>query len=287
MEIIKIEKKSDLIDYNKLKIPYNYVLVLPDNHHEFYHNDKGEEIDIQIGKSLYRDVADEDSELGRLEESVTNVAQHYSVKGKVYAVPNKLLFPIEKIKRLRRNFGNNNADLKKLGELISNTVEWDVPIEVEVGDDVVFDYLSHIGCYDDGRWIETELGDMYLIRYDELNLRITPSGEKQTLNGWMLVSKEAAPEKSETGLDLVYQNEDRITKQEFATVIDPGKPVLHYKDDFDYVDDPYEFKIGQKVKYRPGGTKPLEWVLHQTLYPGTKALLVHRRDIFYAIEDEQ
>lgn len=287
MESLLIEKKSNIVDPTKVRIPINYVLVLPDAHHEFYHDKKGEEMNIQVGKSLMVDVADEDDLMGRLEETVITNAQHYSVRGKVYAVPDKLNFPKKEIKRLRENFGNNDADMKRLGEVVSNCLEWEVDMEVSVGDEVIFDYLAHIGCYEDGRWVETELGDMFLMRYDELNMVIRPDGNREMLNGWMLISREEKPKKSESGLDLYHKDEDDITKKEFAKVLVPGKPVKSYKQDFDLVDDPYDFREGQRILYKPGGTRPLEWVLHQTLYPGKKALLIHRKDIFYAIEDGQ
>lgn len=285
MGIVILEKKNNLVDPSKVKIPTNYVLIHPDPHHDFYHNRDGEEIDIMVGKSIMVDVAEDDDLVGRLEESVTTLSQHYSVRGRVYAVPDKLYFPRKEIKKLRANFGNNDADMKTLGEVVRNCLEWDVDMEVNVGDEVIFDYLAHIGCYEDGRWVETELGDMLLMKYDELHMVIRPDGEKEMLNGWMLIKRKEKPDRTESGIELFHKNEDEISKYDEASVIMAGKGVSGYKADLDRDDGPETFETGDRIIYRPGGSRPLEWVLHQTLFPGQKALLIHRKDILSKIEN--
>lgn len=281
MEIVLLEKKTNIVDYNKVVIPSNYVLILPDPNHDFYHNDKGEETGLMVGRSLMVDKAKDDELDSRYEDTVTNDAMHYAVKGKVFALPKKLLFPRKEIKSLRKSFGNNHADMNRLGEVTRKCLEWDTDIEVEIGDEVLFDYLAHISCYEEGRWIETELGDMFLVRYDELHLSIKPDGTKKPLNGWMVITREEKPKETESGIALFHAKEDDISKKAFARVIHQGTPIRGYKHDLDRADDPHDFKEGDRVLYRPGGSRPLEWMLHQTLYPGKKALLIHRENIFY------
>lgn len=286
MNFIEIKRKNDskkLVDYSKVVIPKNYVLILPDPNHEFFHDKEGNETDFMIGRSLMVDNSTDGDEPGELVDTVLSDSQHFSVRGKVYVVPKKLSFPKEEIKKLRKNFGNNNADMTRLGELTAECLDYETEIELSVGDEVIFDYLSHIACYEDGRWIETDLGDMFIIRYDEIHMKISSDGKKTPINGWMVITREEKPKASESGIELVHEKEDDISKKAFARVIHPGTPVKTYKQDF-MKDDPYPFSEGQRIMYRPGGSRPLEWQLHQTLYPGDKALLIHRKDIFYAEE---
>ncbi len=285
MEFVLIEKKGKIRDHSKVKIPMNYVLIHPDPHHDFFHNDKGEEIDIMVGRSLMVDKS-EDTLDGTYEDTVTNDAMHYSVKGRVYAAPNRLSFPRKELKRLRANFGNNDADMNRLGELTRHCLEWDTDMEVAVGDEVVFDYLVHIACYQEGRWIETELGDMFLVRYDELHMKIDADGTKKPLNGWMVITREEKQKETDSGISLFHKKDDDIAKQAHGYVIDQGTPVKGYKSNLDFADDPHDFKEGERILYRPSGSRPLEWGLHQTLYPGKKALLIHRDNIMYTEHGE-
>lgn len=282
MSIILLEKKTDLVDPSKVVIPANYLLVLPDKNHEFYHDKDGNETDLMVGTSFVKDMAEDDDLNDRPQERVDTLAQHYSVRGKVYAIPQKLRFLRKEIDRFKGTLSHD--DLPKLTQAMEASVEYDTDIEVEVGDEVIFDYLAHIGCYDEGRWIETELGDMFLIRYDEIHMRIDSDGNKHPINGWMVITREEMKEQLESGLYTPPINQEKITSKAFGYVIHQGKPLRGTKERLYEPDDTYDFKEGQRILYRPGGSRPLEWVLHQTLYPNKKALLIHRKDVFYAEE---
>lgn len=275
-----IEKKSDLIDHTKVSIPNNYVLVLPDENFRTYQL-SGRETGIEVGTSIFRDMAKDDDIHGREEERVDNIAQHFSVRGKVMGVCDKLIFRKKEVLSARRNFSMDRDTVAYIGGLIKESVDYDVDIEVEKGDEVVFDYLSHISCYEDGAWMETELGDMYLIRYDALVMSIKPDGSRTPLNGWVIAEVEKQDLVTESGIHTPFVNDKAITDMKFAHVLECGKPIRSYKHDFHLGDDPIMFEKGDRICYRPGGSQPLEWVLHQTLYPGQEAVAVRRKDIFY------
>lgn len=277
-----IEKKSSVIDPLKVRIPSNYVLVLPDKTFDTYQL-SGKETGIMVGRSIERDVSDDDSEEGLLEERVDNLAQHFSVKGKVFSVCEKLLYRKDLILKLRERFGNNHSDMAELGYQTNICVDYDTDIEVSVGDEVMFDYLEHIACYEDGRVIETELGDMYLIRYDALFIALKPDGSKVPLNGWVAIKRILAEKVTEHGIVVPLFSKDyfRVGKHEYAEVLDVGSPLRGMKEDFNYSDGPDHISSGDKVVYRPGGSYSLEWALHQVVYPGIDARIVRRKDILF------
>lgn len=271
-------------DYKKIRIPSNYVLVLPDPVNDTYQLN-GKETGILVGISAVRDKSDYDNDWDRVEETVDTAAQHFSIKGKVYAVPEKLTFNGKRIKKSRLNFSNDSDSIRELGQLMGSSLEFDTSMDVEVGDEVVFDYLEHIGCYEDGRWIETELGDMYLIRYDSLYMAVKKDGSYVPLNG-MIMIEEKNPEKiTENGLILpmLLENENKIEKWSCAEVELVGTPLKGYKQDLTLSDDRTPIKKGDTILFRPGGSYPLEWVLHQKLFPGRKIMGIRRKDIFMVI----
>lgn len=271
-------------DHQKIKTLSNYVLVLPDPVNDTYQI-AGSETGIYVGDSAMVDRTDDDKGVERIEETVLTNSQHYSVKGKVYAIPEKLTFNGTKIKKKRLNFASDDGDVAELGRLVGSSLDYDAEMELEVGDEVMFDYLQHIECYEEGKFITTDLGDMYLMRYDSLFLAIKPDGRKVPLNGIVIIEEKPLERITESGLiiPLLIEMEDKITKWSCAEVILAGKPLRGYKQDLTLSDDPQPLKEKDLIMFRPGGSFPLEWVLHQKVFPGQKVLGIRRKDIFMVI----
>jgi co-chaperonin GroES (HSP10) len=163
-------------------------------------------------------------------------------------------------------------------------VLYDVPIEVKVGDMVYFDYMQHYDCYQYQRFIETELGDMLLMRYDSLILAHSEENPQdiKTLNGLILIEKEAEKEgKSKAGihLPLVKTQKGRVGKFSYATVVKTGNICRGYLDDLEVCDDPRPLNEGDCVIYKPAGAHLLEWGLHQVLFGGREVYSIHRKDL--------
>lgn len=280
--------KNNIVDHTRIRIPSNYVLVLPDKNFTTYQF-QGRETGIEVGISAVRDLTDDDTGIERIEETVQTYAHHLSVKGKVYAIPEKLIYNGHKIKYARLNFSNDNSSMQKLGGLMSESLDFDTLMEVEVGDEVVFDYRSHLECYEDGKFIETELGDMFLIRYDMLQIAINPYGEKKALNGLVFLEQKLYEKETPSGLiiPVLSGKEDKIERWDIGEVVLSGNPVFGYKDNIEYSDDPTPISAGDFIMYRPGGTGLLENDLHQIIFPGKRILTVRRRDIFMVLPNNQ
>ena len=57
---------------------------------------------------------------------------------------------------------------QKLQEIREDSMEYDVPIEVEVGDRVFYDFTEKF----DPTYIETDIGELLLVPYDKLEVRV-------------------------------------------------------------------------------------------------------------------
>lgn len=258
-------------DYKKLKIPRNYVLVLPDPEHKTYAF-KGEDTEILVG------------------EDYTTAGQRLSVRGKIYVAPKELVFNGFEIRSQLNRFSNDRSSMDAISNLRDNSVGYDVPMEAVEGDIVYFNYLEHYECYQYGRFIETELGDMFLMKYDSLILS-HPEGKPEQikpLNGLIIIEKiEKEKIKSEWLIvpDITVKS-NRVEKFSYATIIASGCRCKGYLDEHGISDDIRPLKIGDRIAYKPSGAHLLEHGLHQTLFGGKEVYAIHGKDLLAVIPQE-
>lgn len=266
----------------EIHIPANYVLVLPDGPEETFHKDGKES--FQTGKV-----------------HLENTGSHYSIRGKVYAVPEKLNFNLPSMK-LHRILQPVTLDINQtafyfrsnLAEIThqkNTSVLCDVDMEVKVGDIVFFNYLEHYNAYAEGRWVETELGEMMLMRYDELICchTDTKGAALSMLNGFVLVEPISVESVFGTnvykkaGLYISSRKQDiEVLKRKtnMGFVRHWGNPSREYIELPDHKDGDHAFAEGDLVLYNPKIAPALEYGLHKHYFGGKTLVKMKRRDIF-------
>jgi len=158
---------SEIIDHKTIRLPHNYVLVKPNNDLKKYHLD-GKETSIFVGVSAMVDNDPEDSLDFSQKETMVTHADHWSITGEVIQVPEKLVFYGDEIKRVSSRSQLYDSDVLQIQKLASSSLQYESPMELEIGNTVVFDAAVHVDCNEMGKVIETDIGDLYLIRYDRL-----------------------------------------------------------------------------------------------------------------------
>lgn len=268
-----------MINYKKLRIPNNYVLVLPDPDHETY-TFSGVDTGILVGTTAERH-KDDDLEKEMIETCLAT-GQHKSVKGTVYKVPDHLIYNGDNFVATRKTFSNDRSSMVALQALKEASMLYDVPIEVKEGDEVIFHYAQHYECYQNGKYIETELGDMFFIRYDCL-MFAHPKGEPEKLkplNGRVLIENKPIPKKESSILiATVTQKSSRVPRVAYAEIIQSGALCKGYLEDLTVSDDRRELNQGDYIAYKPNKAHLIEWGLHQTIFKGKEVYAIHRKDL--------
>ena len=184
--------------------------------------------------------------------------KHAPTSGVVVNVPEKLYF------------GRNQ----------SNTNEYDVDMELQVGDTIVFHFLTYQTCID-RKWFMVLDNELYLmVKYDCIFIarrkdKVIP------INGWVVV--EPLVETIETTIELPdhIKNKSSLTK---GIVKYLGSPVRNYSWDFDhkskYGADTDEIKVGDTVMFSAEDSIPLQYEMHAIIDKGTELYRMHRKDIF-------
>lgn len=269
----------------------NYVLVLPDPQLETYQI-KGKELGLYSPDFKY--------EKG---EKITTREKNMSVFGTVYGVPAFLNFNLKKIqkmsmentlfvKRAGQNIPINIGIHRQLGELTRNSVLFDVDIEIQKGDRVNFSYLAHKKAKDEKMIVDTELGEMYLIKYDMLLMTVDENFQpKKMLNGYVLVQPEEIEIKKEGAQEFIERAGGLVTlapktrlkktkKTQVGDVILSGTHCRGYLQQPEKKDYIQHLEKGQKILYDPRMCHKLEYDIHQIM--SDKILhLVQRKDIKY------
>lgn len=280
-----------MIDTNKFKMGSNYVLVLPDPQLETYQLG-GKETKLYSPDFKY--------EKG---EKITTKEKNMSVFGTVYGVPSCLNFNLKQIikistentlfdQRFKHNVPVNIGIHRQLGELTRNSVLFDVDIEIQKGDRVNFSYLAHKKAKDENMIVDTELGEMYLIKYDMLLMTVDENFQpKKMLNGYVLVQPEEIEVKKEGAQEFIEHTGGLVTlapkqklkktkKTQLGDVILSGTSCRGYLQQPEKEDYVQHLEKGQKILYDPRMCHKLEYDIHQIM--SDKILhLVQRKDIKY------
>lgn len=284
------------IDPSKVNIKLNYLLVKPDeNYTSIQFN--GKETGIIIPDFTY------DKKQNGEQRKISVKERNYSVYGTVYAIPEKIGFNREEIKNLSSKYqvaakidGQatiiNRSVMNEIGVLTEASCLYETECEVEVGDRVKFSYLAHKSASEKKICIDTELGEMYLIKYDMLTMTVNDDlSPKRMLNGYIMVEPEEDDtikkedgksfRESESGIiiPVFKHNLKRNRKKQIGTVRFVGKKVGGYLQHEDLYDPDIEVNPGDKLLYDPRGASRHENILHQE-YSGKPMQLIQRRDVW-------
>lgn len=271
-----------LINLTNLVIPANYVLIKPDMNFDTYQF-RGKETGIHVAPWGI------------------NQASHISVTGTVIKLPQKLVYRGKQVKLMRADLREQSEENKLLPILRAQSVSYDVPMELQVGHKVYYEYTTRLSAMKDGRLIDTAEGEMMFVPYDILVLAFRPGTDMenvqpqnvQMLNGFMLIKPlEYALERDLSGVRGVRTEMDLfrpVTEEEkyvrfnnigFANVITAGCKVRDYID-FDRAreDDMLIGRTGQRVAYDNRMQKRLEVEHHHVVFKEHILYRLHRKDI--------
>lgn len=280
-----------MINTQDLFMMANYALVKVDENPETYQY-KGVETGLISPDFKY--------ENGK---KITVKEKNLSVFGTVYGVPSHLSFNYHKIEKLKalntlyRRDGDQNIPVnigihRQIGELTRNSVLYDVDIEIEKGDRVNFSYMAHKKAKEEKMIIDTDLGEMYLIKYDMLYMVVDEQLKpKRMLNGYVLVEPDVLETKKEGAQEFIEHSGGLVTlvpkykikktkKTQNGTVLKSGGLCRGYLQQAHKTDIKEYFGEGDRIMYDPRLCQKLEIDIHQIM--SDKILhLVQRKDIHY------
>lgn len=271
-----------MLKVSQVIIPHNFVLIKPDMDFKTYQV-KGEETNLAVTT-----------------ESISS-AEHFSVRGKIYRVPERLIFNGSKLRYFRQNQANDHSGLQMINALKSESVAYDVPIEVEVGDIGYFQYTEHYDCNKTGRAIETDEGEMLLMRYDSLIFSHADDDTStvKALNGHLIISPIKKPVIVDDGIEMIIDDNglfkpvmnesDRMFKSkkfQLGIIKYAGCVCESYIDFPDRGADSVIPKVGSVVLYIPSYARSLEYEFHRTIFGENKLFRLHRKDILTIFEFE-
>lgn len=284
------------IDHTRLKPLNNWVLIKPDENLESYQF-RGRETGIYAPDFKY--------EHGK---KINVKERNASVTGAVYAVCDEIQFYLNEIKKLRLDYTTHkkfkiqgtikNVCIDRTTQrLIDNyyklSANFNTKVEIEPGDRVNFSFLAHEKCLQEGRVLETDLGIMYLIKYDQLYYTVKENGEPiKMLNGFVVVEPDMIETKKfdvdgydvegvETTSGLVIANPPKVKKKrksQLGTVRYFGSACKGYLQEPDAWDRPMLLTEGMKILYDPRGATLMEYENHQ-IFSDKPLSLVQRKDI--------
>lgn len=279
-----------MTDYTKISMLENYALVLPDPHLETYQFN-GKNTDLLCSDFKYENGS-----------KISIKERNASVFGTVYGVPSGLRFNLSKIEHIHRNntmfvqMGEQKVPVniglhRQVAELTRASVNFDTQIEICKGDKVNFSYTAHKKATEQSLIIDTDLGEMLLIKYDMLYMVVDEKyNPKKMLNGYILVEpeqietiKEGAQEFVDLGSGLVkpapkYKGKKTKKSQNGIVRLSGGinSGYLLEKEKTDYCG---ELPAGSKIVYDPRRCQKLEFETHQIM--SDKVLhLLQRKDIY-------
>lgn len=308
-----------MIDPKDIKIQANYVLVLPDKSFETYQMN-GRETGILAAS--YK--------LDEKGQTVSTEQEHISISGKVYAVPavlnyygNEIWHLLDKNEFRRGTRIRTRENQSQIDEYRKNSVQFAVPIEVEVGDTVYFEYLAHMFADQQSLWFDTIHGKMMLIKYDMLILSVR-NEHIIPLNGFLIIENELVQKDkirvewagnidrnadewevegttTESGLVLInHQVEKKTRVSAHAKVLYKSGICQSYLDFrnkgdgglFRYT-SPHEFNwsdedlsVGDTINYDPRFAKELEYGLHR-IFSEKRLVRIQRKDVYFVVENTE
>lgn len=278
---------KEIIDHTKIKIPSNYVLIKPDDNLDKFHIN-GTESSLYVGLSSMKYSDPEDSLDFTNQETMDTQADHWAITGKVIGVPDKLNYFGEEINKLRLTPGLDELELKKMSNLNDYSLKYDVPMEVSVDDVVLFEAHVHIKVSESKSFINTDIGLLYLVRYDLLR-GIVRDKTVYPLNGIVFFKWLQDGHIDYKSLKLEMPKMDIWDANFKATLIGeivnigatPKSELFGYQK-IDHDSD--EIKIGDRFIFKSISANNVENQGHFHLFGGEEILMIRRSEMLAIIE---
>lgn len=206
-------------------------------------------------------------------------SKHFTVKGTVLQVPDRLFHAKKHTRTFQKKDGYAITQLRQY--LNNRSLEYDTEMELQVGDEVVFQYTNHSSCMADGLyWYMGQENPALFINYDQIYM-IIRDGKQILPNGWVWVEP------------IAWTAEDAVTdigevigvvgkpKPNVGIVRNFGKPNAAYLYE-DWVDAD-DLKMGDTVVFKQTAAVCVEWYCHKTLNDGNFPYFAMQRHDIYAI----
>lgn len=193
-------------------------------------------------------------------DTTYEIEKHAPTEGEVMAVPDRLVFNMEPRKR---------------------SVDFDVDMELKVGDKVYFHYLTRDNCIRDGRVVyDDDDNPMYMVEYDQIFTAVRED-DIVPINGWNLVELLEGDIVKSDVLEIpdALKNKGSV---KFAKVAHMASPVRRYKR-FPQESDCDTISEGDVVAYSKNSDIPVQYAYYNTLGKKKKFRRMQRRDIFAII----
>lgn len=301
--MITIEKKDTRPSVKTMIVPFNYVLIKMDKPNETFQF-KGKETKLSQSPIIY----DGEKQI-RVDERLV------SAFGTVMKRPEQLVFNGRKIAELVNRYQpireTNEIDeygekrkvivdysiLNEINRLKKASLSYDSQLEINNGDRVHVSYLHFLQAEKEGLFIETQEGEMVLVKYDLLRMVVNNDNQPiRMLNGYLLlqpkeyevdIKKEDNVEFVERESGLVLLNPvkvKRTKKKQIGTILIGGTHLNGYLEEPKKRDNPQTYKSGDRILYDPRYALKLENDLHQII--SEKDLYLIRREAIITDEYE-
>lgn len=166
-----------------------------------------------------------------------------------------------------------------------NSVQFDVDMEVQVGDRVIFDFKAESSV----RKIAEPINGSYPLRYDDLYVVIR-NGEIIPINGIVLVEACDTTEEEDVKQAMKHLHLPDTVLKEKSEVMGyvryigtPCKGYLNAPVELTEIHD--EVNIGDKVTFHPSYAIELQYSMHQIIGKGKTIYRMRRKDIFGILEE--
>lgn len=193
-----------------------------------------------------------------------NEHMNYAVTGTVLQVCDRLLYYGMEIKRLKSKQIRTIYDHRKVQEYLEASLLFDVPMELKIGDTVVYPYLYRT---EDDKFDEERFEGNLVLKYDTLTAKVV-DGVLKPLNGLLLGRKVKK--------DQELQQLRRDAWDGLIEVTHEGCLVRDYQE-YGYSDRPYEL-LGKQVYITPQMAVSIE-VPQQLRLADEQLFSFHRRHI--------
>lgn len=271
-----------LINHKDIKLSTNWCLIKPHEQMEKYHLD-GKETSIYVGTSFMKYIDEEDSLDFEQKETVDTQAQHWPISGTVIGVPQKNIFYGLEIKRKVDSLGESITpdEMHSIQRQRSASSSCMSEVDIQIGDEVIFDYMMNMKCYDEGLYFHTDIGTLFLIRYDDLYGKKNESGIKP-LNGNIFLEWDR-PDKTGS-FDTIQKEIYDLVDVQYGRVTHTGDDPRYYLRGGKLIDAPVEIKKEDRIMFMPYDITMLESQSHLSIFDGKEIYTIKRYDILAKIE---
>jgi len=208
-----------------------------------------DEIELSNGKTLFIDTSWERE-------------KHAPTIGEVVKVPNRLIFDRKSTMR---------------------TTEFDVDMELKVGDQAIYHYLVPENCMKRGEYVEVNDDIYFVVNYDQI-FCAKRGDEVIMVNGYILI---------EPVVEDAFESNILITPESLKDKNSPiegivryiGSPVRNYLYEKDLPpESANEPQVGDRVMFLEDSDIPLQYDLHANLEGKKMFFRMQRKDIFGIVE---